>query len=100
MTIQTNADTGRSVWRAVARGLMVVAFGAVMTGCATRPGGSPRDPWEGFNRSMTQVNDKIDAAVLKPAATVYTKVTPALVRTGISNFFANLNEPWTALNAA
>ncbi len=100
MTIQTNADTGRSVWRAVASGLMVVTFAAVMTGCATRPGGSPRDPWEGFNRSMTQVNDKIDAAVLKPAATVYTKVTPALVRTGISNFFANLNEPWTALNAA
>ena len=100
MNIQTKRDQVKSVWGAFARGLMVVAFAAVLTGCATPPGGSPRDPWEGYNRSMTQINEKIDAAVLKPAATLYTRVTPALVRTGVSNFFSNLTEPWSALNAA
>ena len=99
MNTQITLNQMRSVALVLVRGLAMVAFVAVVTGCATRPGGSPRDPWEGYNRSMTQINEKIDAAVLKPAATVYTKVTPALVRTGVSNFFSNLTEPWSAMNA-
>ena len=78
----------------------LTAVFVLTTGCASGLGTNPRDPWEGYNRPMTQFNEAVDAAVLKPAATVYKTVTPGFVRTGISNFFSNMNEPWTALNAA
>ena len=68
-------------------------------GCASAPATNPRDPWESYNRSMTGINDRVDAAFLKPVANVYKIVTPPLVRTGISNFFVNISEPWTAFNA-
>lgn len=81
------------------RWLATTVLSGLMLGCASGPATHPRDPWEGYNRSMSQINEKLDAAVLKPAATVYRAVTPPLVRTGVHNFFANLGEPWTALNA-
>jgi phospholipid-binding lipoprotein MlaA len=71
-----------------------------ISGCAMVANPDPRDPWEAYNRPMTQFNEKLDAVLLKPAATAYQAVTPAFVRTGLSNFFRNLGEPWTALNAA
>ena len=49
---------------------------------------------------MTKFNEAVDGAVLKPAATAYKTVTPAVVRTGLSNFFGNLTQLWTALNGA
>lgn len=84
------------------RGLCLVILTVVTTllmGCASVTATNPRDPWESYNRSMSDINEKLDAAVLKPAATVYKTVTPALVRTGVHNFFVNLSEPWTAFNA-
>jgi len=81
--------------------LMVGAFViALMAGCATGPNANPKDPWEPYNRDMTKFNEAVDSAVLKPAATAYKTVTPAVVRTGVSNFFGNLTQPWTALNGA
>jgi phospholipid-binding lipoprotein MlaA len=38
--------------------------------------------------------------VLKPVATAYTTVVPSLVRTGVSNFFANLGDAWSFVNNA
>jgi len=73
---------------------------AILAGCATGPNANPRDPWEPYNRDMTKFNEAVDGAVLKPAATAYKTVTPGVVRTGISNFFGNLTQPWTALNGA
>lgn len=78
---------------------VLTVFAMLMMGCASGPATHPRDPWESYNRSMTTINEKLDAAVLKPAATVYKAVTPPLVRTGVHNFFVNLSEPWTAFNA-
>lgn len=59
---------------------------------------SPEDPWEGFNRKVYAFNDVLDRALLRPAAKGYAKVTPSGVRTGVSNFFGNLQQPLTALN--
>ena len=73
---------------------------ALLTGCATGPNANPKDPWEPYNRDMTKFNEAVDGAVLKPAATAYKTVTPAVVRTGLSNFFGNLTQLWTALNGA
>lgn len=69
-----------------------------LAGCATAPGGDPRDPWESYNRSMTKFNDAVDEAVLKPVATVYRDVLPRPVRTGVSNFFGNLSDVWSFVN--
>lgn len=69
------------------------------TGCATTNGPrDPRDPWEGYNRPMYEINDQIDRAVLKPVAQGYQKVMPEFARTGVNNFFGNLNDLGTGLN--
>lgn len=81
-----------------ARLLAAFAAFAVITGCASGPNANPRDPLEPFNRGVTKFNDAVDGAVLKPVATTYQRVVPALVRTGVSNFFANLGDLWSAAN--
>lgn len=92
-----NSDT--AAWRRTIRLSTMAVFVTLTVGCASGPSTHPRDPWESYNRSMSAINEKVDAALLKPVATVYKTVTPALVRTGVSNFFVNLSEPWTAFNA-
>lgn len=72
---------------------------ASMGGCATRPDAHPRDPWEPFNRGVFSFNDAADKAIFKPAATIYRDVTPALVRTGVTNFFGNLDDAWSFVNS-
>jgi len=57
------------------------------------------DPWEPFNRKMHGFNDVVDRTVAKPLAKVYMAVLPRPVRLGISNFFSNLAQPLTAVNA-
>jgi phospholipid-binding lipoprotein MlaA len=76
-----------------------LALAAVLTGCATGPTRDSRDPIEPFNRGVSEFNDAVDKAVLKPVATVYADVTPDPVRTAVGNFFANLRDVWTAVNA-
>lgn len=81
--------------RLVAGGLLVLAFG----GCATVTHPDPRDPFEPFNRGVYAFNEGLDAAVFKPVATVYKQVTPPLVRTGVGNFFGNLEDAWSFVNS-
>ncbi len=70
-----------------------------LTGCATGPNANPRDPLEPYNRAMSSFNDGVDRAVLKPVAKAYVAVTPAIVRTGVTNFFGNLQDGWTFVNS-
>lgn len=56
------------------------------------------DPWEGFNRKVQGFNDWADRWFLRPVAVGYTKVVPSPVRTGVSNFYANLWLPLTIVN--
>jgi phospholipid-binding lipoprotein MlaA len=72
---------------------------ALLAGCATGPNANPRDPFEPYNRSMTKFNDGLDAAVLKPVASAYVAVTPSPLRTGLTNFFGNLQDGWTFVNS-
>lgn len=74
-----------------------------LAGCASLPDSAkpePRDPWERFNRTTFKVNDALDRAILRPTARAYVKVTPRLLRTGISNFFENLETVTTLVNDA
>jgi phospholipid-binding lipoprotein MlaA len=83
----------RTLW------VLVAGILAALTGCATGPTANPKDPLEPYNRTMAGFNDGVDRAVLKPVATVYANVTPALMRAGVSNFFGNLQDGWTFVNS-
>jgi phospholipid-binding lipoprotein MlaA len=89
------------------KNLFLLLAGMMLAGCATLPPSSsgavkpdPRDPWERFNRASFKVNDALDRAILRPTARAYVKVTPRVVRTGVSNFFDNLETVSTLLNDA
>lgn len=82
-------------------GLRLLAAGvslAALAGCATGPNADPRDPLEPMNRAVYGFNDGVDRVVLRPVATVYRDLTPRLVRTGVTNFFANLGDAWSFVN--
>lgn len=91
MTPTTQKFTG---WASAALAL------ALLQGCATGPHANPADPLEPWNRSVFKFNDGLDRAIVKPAATAYQNVTPALVRTGVSNFFGNISDVWSVVNNA
>ena len=62
------------------------------------PNANPRDPWEPFNRNVSNFNEGLDQAVLKPVATAYQNVTPQIMRTGVNNFFGNIADVWSLVN--
>jgi phospholipid-binding lipoprotein MlaA len=71
---------------------MVVTL--TLAGCAST---NPKDPFERYNRAMFSFNDAVDQAALKPAAEAY-RTLPSFIQTGVSNFFGNLGDVWTAVN--
>lgn len=77
-----------------------IAFVVALQACATVAHPDPRDPMESWNRGVFQFNDAVDRAVVKPAATVYRDALPHWLRTGIGNFFNNLEDIWSAVNNA
>ena len=88
--------------RTVAAVLLALVMAAV-SGCATvaKPGATPgqrADPWENWNRKVFAFNERLDEKFLKPVATVYTNIVPSMVRTGVSNFFGNFGDAWSAVN--
>ena len=77
--------------------LVTVVMITLMSGCATVDN---NDPLEAINRGVYKFNDVSDKAVFKPIAGAYKAVMPSPVRTGVSNFFANLGTFVTAINQA
>ncbi|KQZ59394.1 hypothetical protein ASD53_06830 [Lysobacter sp. Root559] len=57
------------------------------------------DPWERYNRKMHRFNNAVDRIIAKPLARAYVRVVPRPVRLGVSNFFNNLGQPVSAVNA-
>jgi phospholipid-binding lipoprotein MlaA len=81
----------------------VLVVGVALAGCQTiresRGGPGQRlDPWEKWNRKVFNFNEDLDRRVLKPVATVYSDVVPQPVRRGVSNFFSNFADAWSAIN--
>ncbi len=72
----------------------------LLQACATVKSADARDPWEPMNRSIYQFNDAVDTIAIKPAAQLYVKVLPSMVRTGVSNFLGNLGDVWSMANSA
>jgi phospholipid-binding lipoprotein MlaA len=80
-----------------------LALALALAGCATiREGrggpGQRLDPWENWNRKVFNFNEDLDNAFLKPVATAYTEILPEGVRRGVSNFYANFSDGWSAVN--
>jgi len=84
------------------RRILAPALGLfLLAGCATTPGAdrlAQRDPLEGFNRAVWDVNQGVDKVVLKPVTQAYRAVVPTPARRGVSNFFSNLGEPFSFIN--
>jgi phospholipid-binding lipoprotein MlaA len=57
------------------------------------------DPWEPFNRRVHAFNNAVDRNVATPLARAYVAAVPRPVRLGVSNFFNNLGQPVSAVNA-
>jgi len=88
----------RGVGRAgAARGLAAALAVALLAGCAAAP--SREDPFEPMNRAMFEVHEVVDKAVMKPLIDAYIEVVPKLVRTGVSNFFNNIDDLFSGVNA-
>ncbi|MBV7538133.1 VacJ family lipoprotein [Duganella sp. sic0402] len=81
--------------KAFRQAALALGVTVMLAGCA---GPNPRDPYESYNRAMFNFNDTVDTYALKPVATGYKNVTPQFVQTGVSNFFGNLGDAWTAIN--
>ncbi len=75
--------------------LVLLASSLFLSACATTQG---PDPWEPFNRSMYNFNEKLDEYVARPLAKGYRAITPDPVDRGITRFFANLDDVQVALN--
>jgi phospholipid-binding lipoprotein MlaA len=86
-----------------ARAVLSAVVAVTLGGCVTLPPNSPRspqDPWESWNRGVYKVNDAVDRAVTKPIAKTYVRFVPQFMRTGVSNFFNNLETPRVLINDA
>jgi phospholipid-binding lipoprotein MlaA len=95
MTKQNTAFHGPQRWLA----FWGVGVAVALAGCASGPTAVPHDPLEPLNRGIYGFNEKIDTVVLKPVATVYRDIAPDTVRTGVHNFFGNLKDLWSSINA-
>ena len=81
-------------------GWIALLLAALLQGCASVPNPDPRDPMESWNRGVYGFNDALDRAVVKPVATVYRGALPQWMRSGVGNFFNNLEDVWSIVNNA
>ncbi len=84
-------------------GTGALALALILGGCATPPGDDDpegqaefrqnNDPFEPTNRTMFEIHEAIDKAVLQPIAEAYRDILPQPVRAGIRNALGNLRSP-------
>ena len=76
--------------------LFLAGTSALLAGCAAAP--SRDDPFEPWNRAMYEVHQVVDGNIVKPIAEAYVKTMPEQIRTGVSNFFGNIDDIFTGIN--
>ncbi len=87
-----------TVLRAIKRLCAAALLTGLVAGCATTGGGSAGDPLEPLNRAIFGFNETFDQVLMKPVAQGYRAVLPEMVRTGVTNFFSNIEDVWIAAN--
>ncbi|CAH0540751.1 MlaA family lipoprotein [Vibrio marisflavi] len=93
---------------------LMLLFVFTLSGCASGPdeksedstnqqaasGSHVSDPLEGFNREMWDINyNYLDPYIVRPVSLAYVHHVPSPIRTGISNFLSNLDEPSSMINS-
>ena len=80
---------------------VVLSVSFMLTACSSAidERGFSYDPWEPVNRKVFVFNDTLDTYLLKPIAKGYDVVTPKPVKTGVSNFFGNLDDMGSFVNS-
>jgi len=58
----------------------------------------PNDLFEPINRVTFAVNDGIDAILVNPLVAIWNGLMPTFVRTGVGNFFNNLDDVYVGVN--
>jgi phospholipid-binding lipoprotein MlaA len=76
--------------------IVAMLAAGLLAGCASS--GNPKDPIEGFNRAMFAFNEGLDSAIIKPVATGYDAVLPTPIKTGVTNFFSNIEDLFIGVN--
>jgi phospholipid-binding lipoprotein MlaA len=84
-----------SVSRSVLAPLAAVML---VAGCAAAP--SRDDPFEPMNRASYRVHEVVDGHFIKPMVQAYVDYTPRVVQQGIHNFFGNIDDFFSFINAA
>ncbi len=84
-------------WNLTSRVRTLMLAGA-LAGCSGNEVVSRGDPLERVNRAVFSVNDTLDTYALTPVAKAYRDYLPGPIRTGIRNFFANLDDVWIGAN--
>lgn len=69
----------------------------LLSACASTPG-RPYDPFEASNRVMYAINDPLDKYFAKPIAQFYVDYVPSIIRTGVSNYFNNIDDLFSGIN--
>ncbi|GAA0574021.1 MlaA family lipoprotein [Rhizomicrobium electricum] len=76
----------------------IAIVGVLAAGCAASKDPeaiAQNDPYESTNRSIFDLNTKLDKYFAKPVAQGYNTVVPQFARTGVHNFLATLDKPVT-----
>jgi len=76
--------------------LILLLFVSLLSGCAAT--GKVNDPFEPVNRHIYSFNKTADTYIVKPIAKGYDAVLPGPVKTGVTNFFNNLDDLPIAAN--
>ena len=58
----------------------------------------PNDFFEPVNRFTFAINDGVDAVIVNPMVAIWNGVMPSFVRTGVGNFFNNLDDIYVGIN--
>lgn len=66
--------------------------------CSVYADDAPRDPWQPLNQTTHQVNEVLDASVLRRVAVGHKRAAPIVVQQGVGNVIGNLADVSDAVN--
>ena len=78
--------------------IFLLLFSISLSGCAASHLSENDTSLERYNRAMFRFNNKADKYIIRPVAKGYKAVTNKYIRSRVSNFFNNIEEPVSAAN--